>query len=530
MSFYHVDIEKRNRLIVFGFMALLVAIYFVGALGLSWGTKLMFPFLFSLPAEKGGRFFLTLPEMKIVFIVSFSLAVFHWIISTFEILARIKKVLGGRDLDPDDSYHRMLSNIVEEVSVACGGKNIKCVVVGISDLNAFSVADLSNQAVIGVTEGLLFRLNRAQIEAVVAHEAAHIVSGDTMIKSVAVSLFGVYAAIFKEIVRLKFYKNFYGAFLYLLSGFFYFLGLIVGMFISRACEYKADAIAVKLVRDPLSLAQSLHIITTYWRGAGFGYQGLESLFIVSPDYNRFDRKQGFFADLFSTHPPAENRIGVLLSMAHSDVMALETKQGRYVQTQPFIKQAESKNLGWLLFSSGIWRGPFSPEALLALDGVIPNSFVKREGSQEANILSRTELMKLFNSKHGLNSSGSCPRCNGFLSKTFYEGVPIERCGSCRGVFLSQDKVKNIIIRREISFSKEIEKLSQVVERIAQDSYSFKKFRPCDGLKCPKCNQRMVENFYSFAYPIKVDRCRDCNAIWFDKDELEILQYLIEKNT
>ena len=47
------------------------------------------------------------------------------------------------------------------------------------------------------------------------------------------------------------------------------------------------------------------------------------------------------------------------------------------------------------------------------------------------------------------------------------------------------------------------------------------------LKCPKCEATMVRNFYTMAYLIEVDRCSFCNHVWFDKDELEMVQYLIE---
>jgi len=49
----------------------------------------------------------------------------------------------------------------------------------------------------------------------------------------------------------------------------------------------------------------------------------------------------------------------------------------------------------------------------------------------------------------------------------------------------------------------------------------------DKRKCPKCGKPMTRKFYSYAYHIEVDECNECNLIWFDKDELEILQCLIE---
>ena len=47
------------------------------------------------------------------------------------------------------------------------------------------------------------------------------------------------------------------------------------------------------------------------------------------------------------------------------------------------------------------------------------------------------------------------------------------------------------------------------------------------LKCPKCRTSMMRGFYTMAYLIEVDTCNMCNLVWFDRDELEMVQYLIE---
>ena len=60
------------------------------------------------------------------------------------------------------------------------------------------------------------------------------------------------------------------------------LGYLLNMFISREREYRADAAAVRMTRNPLALAETLHFLSRSWRGAGFIGSGFEMLCIVNP--------------------------------------------------------------------------------------------------------------------------------------------------------------------------------------------------------------------------------------------------------
>ena len=80
-------------------------------------------------------------------------------------------------LDAGDRYHQRLANIVEEMRIATGSPRIECVTVRTLGLNAFAFSDLHGGGVIGVTEGALARLSRQQLQGVVAHEFAHVLSG-----------------------------------------------------------------------------------------------------------------------------------------------------------------------------------------------------------------------------------------------------------------------------------------------------------------------------------------------------------------
>jgi Zn-dependent protease with chaperone function len=228
---------------------------------------------------------LNLPQTLIAFGCAVAIGYAHWQHTILNLINKILGVLKAEKLNPNDTYHQMLQNIIDEVSVATGGQKMEAAVIPTMAMNAFAIADFSGRAVIGVTEGILARLTRAQIEAVVGHEAAHIVTGDCLATTVTTSLFELYSGLLKgfELVlsgggrsssslRVRGGGGGGGtvAFIFLVYILLYatrLLSQLVRLFISRQREFRADAIAVRLTRDPLSLAEALYAIKYYWRGS-----------------------------------------------------------------------------------------------------------------------------------------------------------------------------------------------------------------------------------------------------------------------
>ncbi len=123
--------------------------------------------------------------------------------STDQLVERVLTAVLARPIDPEDVYHMRLKNIIEEVSVATGGSHqIEAYVMPTPAMNACAIADFSGRAAIAVTEGLLARLTRAQLEAVIGHEAAHVASGDSLTKSVFCGLFGLHEEALKRLSGL----------------------------------------------------------------------------------------------------------------------------------------------------------------------------------------------------------------------------------------------------------------------------------------------------------------------------------------
>lgn len=125
----------------------------------------------------------------------------------------------------------------------------------------------------------------------------------------------------------------------------------------------------------------------------------------------------------------------------------------------------------------------------------------------------------------------CPRCRVLLTDTFYEGVVVKVCSQCRGKLVDSSLMDRIIARREIGFSEGLKKKAQEFkERFMSNPILTNKISRDKShvIACPDCGARMLPRPYSYHYVVPVDKCLSCYKIWFDSDELEILQILIEQ--
>jgi heat shock protein HtpX len=186
--------------------------------------------------------------------------------------------------------------------------------------NAFATGRSPQRAAIAVTEGLLHRLDRAEIAGVLAHELAHVQNRDTLVMTVAATLAGAVSMLANL-----------GQWALLLGGgrgdeegdevpspAFGLLGVLVAPFaamlvqmaISRSREFLADEAGARLTRDPRALASALRKIEAWSREVSLsaGTPATAHLFIVNPFTG------GGLLRLFSTHPSTDARVARLLAM------------------------------------------------------------------------------------------------------------------------------------------------------------------------------------------------------------------------
>ncbi|MDP2156177.1 MAG: zinc metalloprotease HtpX [Nitrospirota bacterium] len=473
MPITFIDIERQKSWRIGFLLFLLVGLYFLFAFIVVQAVVLFF--------FKAHSFivFGSLKTAVIIALFAMVIAAVHFGISAYTAVQRVLEQIRANDPDPEDGVHLQLMNIIAEIHVASGNKKrIRCMVIPTLSMNALAVTDLKGEAVIAITEGLLSRLNRDQLEAVVAHEVYHVLSGDCLEASLAASLFGMYASAV-EGLRGESKEDVRAVPFLLLFWVLSTLGSLVTMLISREREYRADAGAVRMTRNPLALAQALDRISTRWSGTGFISDGLEMLCISSPTIDSHDEAEGWIDDLLSTHPPIRKRIAVLLGMAHLSTSALN-------------KQNLSQTTVQL---------PALPSSPVAGD------------SAEGSVM-------------------FCPSCKSQLSRESSESTMIFRCRSCIGVLVDNDKIPRILARRQLECNDRLLSLVRAVTADNQRSLAIRQKRlkerqNAETIPCPKCGRVMFRTFYSYAYLIEIDRCNACRLTWFDADELEMLQCIIE---
>lgn len=523
MPLTYIDIERKKSWRIWVFFLFLMMLYF------------LVPVLFAAfsPLNASPRFWF------IAGMIALLVAGIHFLFSAYDTVAVVTRSLSAQPPDPQDDVHTMLIDVMQEIHVATGNKrSIRCVVIPSLSMNAVAAADLKGEAVIGITEGLLSRLTRSQLEAVIAHEAYHILSGDCMETTIAASLFGTFTSAVEKLDdgtrgRTLASPSFSLARLLLK------LTYLLNMLISREREYRADAASVRMTRNPIALAETLHLLSRSWRGAGFIGSGFEMLCIVNPEATALDEREGFWADLLSTHPPLAKRIDVLLRMARislSDLDVRSAADNAYAGTGAAKENSQSY---YAMNPGQKWQGPFSLLELGTLPWLSPLTWITRQKDQAADrawkdpAVNALFAARLSEPEHP-PTSFLCPVCRQPLVIESYESTQINQCRFCAGILAETDKIPRIIARtgRDKPCSERITSLAKTVVkenqlRLARQKLARTSQAATPLLPCPKCGKPMYRGFYSLAHLIEIDRCSFCNLTWFGQDELEMLQCLIE---
>lgn len=228
-----------------------------------------------------------------------------------------------------------LYNTVEGLSIAAGLPMPKLYIIDTDVPNAFAAGRNPENASITVTRGLLDRLDRLELEGVIAHEMAHIGNYDVLLATVAIVLAGT-IVFFGYMARGSAYGGLFrgggraGQAGIILVIIFIVLVILAPIFaqllkfaISRKREFLADATGADLTGYPEGLASALEKISTQQeKKSKIQNKALNGIYIVNPAVG-----SGTGSSLFSTHPPIEERIKRLREMEfinQKDVKTLST--------------------------------------------------------------------------------------------------------------------------------------------------------------------------------------------------------------
>ncbi|MBI4991150.1 M48 family metallopeptidase [Candidatus Gottesmanbacteria bacterium] len=191
--------------------------------------------------------------------------------------------------------------------------------------NAFATGRSPQHAVVCATRGILAKLTPQELEGVLAHEMSHIQNFDTRLMAIVAVLVGMIAFLSNWFMRMLWWgaggrdreeRGSFGAILMLLGVILALISPIIAtviqLSISRRREFLADASGALLTKNPDSLASALEKISKDRAVLNAATNATAHLFIVNP----FKGKEFgiWFASLFDTHPPVEERIKILRSM------------------------------------------------------------------------------------------------------------------------------------------------------------------------------------------------------------------------
>ena len=238
----------------------------------------------------------------------------------------VLRISGAHQIAHDDAPQ--LFNVVEEVAIAAGVPMPKVYIIEEEATNAFATGRDPEHASVAITRGLLKKLDRDELQGVMAHELSHIRNRDTLFAVMMGILVGLVALLSDVFLRSLWYgggrrrsssrsRNGGGGGAQLL---FLVLGILMAILaplfakllqlaVSRQREFLADASAAELTRLPEGLAKALEKISADHTPLKAANRATQHLYIANPTKKLKER-----SSVFSTHPPISERIRRLYAM------------------------------------------------------------------------------------------------------------------------------------------------------------------------------------------------------------------------
>lgn len=228
---------------------------------------------------------------------------------------------GAKEIKKTDAPE--LWNLVENLCIANGQPMPRVYVIDDPAPNAFATGRDPKHAAIAYTTGILAILDKQELEGVTAHELSHVKNYDVRVMTVVVVLVGSIMLLSDIFLRSRIFggrndrNNNVGAILAIIGFILAILSPIfaelIKLAISRSREYLADASGALLTRYPEGLATALEKISSVHQPLRNANHATAHLFISNP-FGDNEKRRGWFSNLFSTHPPVEERIKRLRSM------------------------------------------------------------------------------------------------------------------------------------------------------------------------------------------------------------------------
>lgn len=334
------------------------------------------------------------------------------------------RVSGAKEVGRD--LHPRLFNVVEEMKIAAGLPAMPRVfIIDEPAPNAFAIGLKPEKSAVAVTAGLLERLNRDELQGVVAHEVAHIMNRDSQLMTVAGIMLGSIVLVSQVFLRSWWFipsgsrryrsKGPSGGSPQLqlvMIGLAILLAILAPIFanllylaISRKREFLADASAVRLTRYPEGLASALEKISSVDIKLESANKVTAPMFIINPLLKRAAKLSG----LSSTHPPIEERVKILRFMTRGADLATYQKAYSRMRGKPMP----------IIPPSGLRKSKHVDIREATLDDQVPKSNKKttrdvmdlmRAVNEYAFIVCMCGLKMKLPPEMPSDSTVACPRC------------------------------------------------------------------------------------------------------------------------
>ena len=237
----------------------------------------------------------------------------------------------ARPLTADTAKHAMVLDVINEMAIAARMAPPTPYLMDDPSPNAFATGRDPAHSVICVTQGLVDQMDREEIQGVIGHEMSHVADYDIRTMMMIAVMVGGIAMLSDFVYRWMFFGGFGGRrssnddrdnqaamlvtlAVIILAAVAPIFSQLLAMAVSRQREYLADASSVEFTRNPRALLRALEHIAKIESPLKQGTAGTAHLFIVNPREGLRDDSEGFFANLFSTHPPLSKRIARLQAL------------------------------------------------------------------------------------------------------------------------------------------------------------------------------------------------------------------------
>lgn len=223
--------------------------------------------------------------------------------------------------------NREIYHLVENLCITAGLPLPKIYIIEDTAPNAFATGRDPEHAVIALTTGIVQKLEKTELEGVIAHELSHIGNRDILLATLVTVLVGMIVLLADWFRRWTFFgrrgrdREGGGQLAAIMMIAAIILSILAPLFaylmqfaISRKREFLADSSGALLTRYPEGLARALEKISADREPLEVANRATAHLYIASPFKEDGEKKIGFFTRMFMTHPPIEERIAALQGM------------------------------------------------------------------------------------------------------------------------------------------------------------------------------------------------------------------------